>query len=148
MSTYTQLLYQLVFSTRNRKPVLLKENRYLLYKYIWGILNRRRCRVYRINGVEDHIHIVTHIHPSVAIASLMKDIKLSSGRFIREHNLFDGFDGWQEGYGAFSYCHTARRNLVDYVKNQEQHHKTRTFAEEFRELLREHSVEVDERFLL
>ncbi len=65
MSTYTQILYQIVYSTKYRRPTLVKENRSELFKYIWGILKNKKCHLYRINGVEDHLHIVTHIHPSV-----------------------------------------------------------------------------------
>lgn len=94
MKTYTQILYQIVFSTKERKPILLKENRRELFKYIYGIVENKKCHVYRIGGVEDHLHIVTHLHPSVALASLVKDIKVSSSIFIKEKELFAGFTGW------------------------------------------------------
>ncbi|MEQ9313501.1 MAG: transposase [Cytophagales bacterium] len=68
MSTYTQIIYQIVFSTKNRVPVLHKKGRPDLFKYIWGILKNKKCHLYQINGVEDHIHILTHIHPSVALS--------------------------------------------------------------------------------
>ncbi|MEP0005496.1 MAG: IS200/IS605 family transposase [Balneola sp.] len=103
MSTYTQIIYQIVFSTKNRVPVLHKTGRTDLFKYIWGILKNKKCHLYQINGVEDHIHILTHIHPSVALSQLVKDIKLASSIYIKENKLFFGFDGWQEGYGAFTY---------------------------------------------
>ena len=74
MRTYTQILYQIVFSTKDRNPVLIKEGRHLLFKYILGILNHKNCHPFRINGVEDHIHIVTHLHPQVSLSSLVKDI--------------------------------------------------------------------------
>jgi REP element-mobilizing transposase RayT len=82
MSTYTQLLYQIVFSTKERNPVLAKPNRARLFRYISGILKNKNCHVYIINGVEDHIHILTHIHQSIAIADLVKDIKVASNLFI------------------------------------------------------------------
>ena len=88
MSTYTQILYQLVFSTKYRERTMIKENRPELFKYIWGILKHNKCHLYRINGVEDHLHIVTHLHPTVALSSLIKDIKVSSSKHIKEHNLF------------------------------------------------------------
>ena len=67
MSTYTQILYQIVFSTKYREPTLLKENREELFKYIWGILKNKNCHLYRVGGIEDHIHIVTHIHPMLSL---------------------------------------------------------------------------------
>ncbi|MDO8366177.1 MAG: IS200/IS605 family transposase [Saprospiraceae bacterium] len=147
MSTYTQILYQIVYSTKHREPSLIKENRSELYKYIWGILKNKKCHLYRINGVEDHLHIVTHIHPSVALAALVKDIKIASSTFIKEKGLFTEFSGWQDGYGAFTYSFSSKNDLIKYVKNQEAHHKTITYREELIALLEEHGVEFDEKYL-
>ncbi len=147
MSTYTQILYQIVFSAKRRERTLQKEGRPALFKYIWGILKNKQCHLYRINGVEDHIHIVTSLHPSVALASLVKDIKLASGERIKATSLFPDFDGWQDGYSAFTYAFGAKDDLVEYVKNQEEHHKSRSFKEELLELLKEHGVEFDEKYL-
>jgi putative transposase len=147
MSTYTQSLYQIVFSTKRREPVLVKDNRPELFKYIWGILKNKKCHLYRINGVEDHIHIVTHLHQSVALATLIKDIKVASSMFIKEQELFPKFNGWQDGYGAFTYSQDAKDNLIEYVKNQEEHHRVKTFREEFIELLKEHGIGFDEKYL-
>ena len=148
MSTYTQILYQIVFSTKKRKPVLLKENREKLYKDIWGILKNKNCHLYRINGVEDHLHIVTHLHPLISLSNLVKDIKLGSSSYIKENQLFPDFDGWQEGYAAFTYTIKEKEGLIRYVQNQEEHHKKMTFKEELLALLKEHNVEFDERYLV
>jgi REP element-mobilizing transposase RayT len=141
------MLYQIVFSTKYRTPVLTKENRPELFKYIWGILEKKKCHLYRINGVEDHIHIVTHIHPTVAIASLIKDIKVASSDFIKANGLFPDFENWQIGYAAFTYSFSAKNGLIEYVKNQEEHHKVQTFREELIELLEEHGVQFEEKYL-
>jgi REP element-mobilizing transposase RayT len=148
MSTYTQILYHLVFSTKYRKKTLSENNQDELYKYIWGILNKQKCHPYCINGVEDHIHIVTHIHPSVSLSDLIKDIKLASSKYIKGHNIFPNFDGWQGGYGGFTCSYKDKNRLVQYVKNQKDHHRIETFKEEFIELLNEHGVEFDEKYLL
>lgn len=95
MSTYTQILYQIVFSTKNRGQTIVSNGRDDIYKYIWGILKNNNCHLYRIGGVSDHLHIVTHLHPNVSLAGLVKDIKLASTDFIKQHNLFPAFDGWQ-----------------------------------------------------
>jgi putative transposase len=147
MSTYTQILYQIVFSTKDREPNLTKDNREELFKYIWGLLKNKKCHLYRINGVEDHLHIITHLHPSVSLASLLKDIKLSSSQYIKSNGLFKRFNGWQEGYGAFTYSIKEKDRLIEYVKNQEDHHKIMSYKEEFIELLKEHGIEFDEKFL-
>ena len=148
MSTYTQILYQIVFSTKYRERTLTKNNRDELFKYIWGLLKNKKCHLYRINGVEDHLHIVTHLHPTIALSSLVKDIKVSSSLYIKEQNLFENFTSWQEGYGAFTYSIKEKDRLIEYVKNQEAHHSIKTFKDEYIELLTEHEIEFDEKYLL
>ncbi|MGE0635376.1 MAG: IS200/IS605 family transposase [Bacteroidia bacterium] len=148
MSTYTQIVYQIVFSTKNREHTLKPESNKDLYKYIWGILKNKKCHLYQIGGVADHIHIITHLHPSIALSSLIKDIKLASSEHIKSHNLFQNFSGWQEGYGAFTYSIKDKDRLIEYVKNQEEHHRIKTFREEYVELLNEHGIAFDEKFLL
>jgi len=119
MSTFTQILYQIVFSTKDRRECLKQDNRRELFKYIHGILVEKNCHLYRINGVSDHIHIVTHLHPTIALASLIKDIKLATSSHIKKHGLFSEFDGWQDGYGGFTYSIKDKNRLIEYVKNQE-----------------------------
>ena len=147
MSTYTQILYQLVFSTWSREKTLSENKREELYKYIAGILKNKKCHLYRINGVEDHLHIVTHIHPTVALSGLIKDIKLASSDWIKANKIFNNFNGWQDGYGAFTYSIKEKDTLIEYVKNQREHHRVKTFTEELIELLNEHGIEYDEKFL-
>ncbi len=148
MSTYTQILYQIVFSTKNREQTLVNPNRKELFKYISGILKNKNCHLYRINGVEDHLHIVTHLHLSISLASLIKDIKLASSDYIKKNSLFQLYNGWQDGYGAFTYSIKEKDSLIEYVKNQEEHHKIKTFREEYIELLNEHEITFDEKYLL
>lgn len=148
MSTYTQILYQIIFSTKNREQTLTKNHRDELFDYISGVLKNKNCHLYQINGVEDHIHIVTHLHPTITLSSLVKDIKVSTSLFIKEKNLFKDFTSWQDGYGAFTYTIKEKKRLIEYVKNQEEHHKTKTFKEEFIELLLEHEIEFNEKYLL
>ncbi|MEM7572683.1 MAG: IS200/IS605 family transposase [Bacteroidota bacterium] len=94
MSTYTQILYQIVFSTKYRKPTLNKAIRSDLFAYISGILQQKGCRVYQVGGVADHIHIITHLHPSTALADLVKAIKLASGQWLRAHPGCPSFTSW------------------------------------------------------
>ncbi len=148
MTTYTQILYQIVFSTKNRERTLHKENRDVLYKYIWGLLENKKCHLYRIGGVEDHIHILTDLHSTISLASLVKDIKLTSTDYIKKNNLFKNFNGWQEGYGAFTYSIKDKNKLIDYIKNQEIHHARKTFKNEYIKLLNEHGIEFDEKYFL
>ena len=119
-----------------------------MYRYVWGILKKKNCHLYRIGGTEDHIRIVTHIHPTVAVAGLVKDIKLATSQHIKTAHIFPKFNGWQNGYGAFTYAITAIDNLIEYVKNQNEHHRKVTYREEYLPLLKEHGIEFDEKYLL
>jgi len=148
MGSYTSIIYQIVFATKYRKPVLEATNRDELFKYITGILKSKKCHLYQIGGVEDHVHILTHIHPEQALASLVKDIKVASNKYIREKSLFGKFTEWQDGYGAFTYAEQDKKRLINYVANQVEHHKKITFREEFIGLLKEHHIEFDEKYLL
>src|SRR3990172_2836421 len=91
MSTYTQILYHIVFSTKDREPCLDADNRPNLFRDIWGIINKHHCHLYRINGVQDHIHILSSLHPTVALADLVKNIKLGSSSWIKESGAFPLF---------------------------------------------------------
>ena len=148
MSTFTQILYHIVFSTKNRERTLTKKNRPQLFKYIWGIIENKHSHPYWINGVDDHIHIATHIHQTIALAPLIKDIKLASSSFIENEDIFEKFNGWQDGYGAFTFSYRDKDALIEYIKNQEIHHSKVSFKEELIVLLNENGVEFDEKYLL
>ncbi len=150
MTTYTQLIYQIVFATRNRQRCLTAPGRYELFNYLTGVFKNKNCHLYRINGVEDHLHIVTHINPNTAISAFVKDIKMSSTDFIKREKLFPNFNGWQEGFGAFSYAFCDKDRIIEYVKNQEAHHGVfrKSFKEEYIDLLNEHGITFDEKYLL
>lgn len=148
MSTYTQIIYQIVFSTKNREHTLTDENRNELFRYISGIIKNQKCHLYQIGGVSDHIHIVTHLHPSIALASLVKDIKLASSQQIKNTGWFNNFNGWQDGYGAFTYSFKEKDRLIEYVKNQEAHYARKNYKEELLEILNEQGVKFDEKYFL
>ena len=148
MSTYTQIIYQIVFSTHNWVPALKASGREELYRYIAGIIKNKNCHLYQIGGIEDHIHIITHLHPSVSLSSLVKDIKLASTEHIKKMKLFPGFTGWQDGYGGFTYSISSKDNLIAYVRNQEVHHKKTSAREEYLRLLKRHDIQYDERYSL
>jgi len=127
---------------------MTKQKREDLYKYIWGVLTNKNCHLYRINGVEDHLHILTHIHPTVSLANLVKDIKLSSSDWIKENGIFKRFSGWQKGYGAFTAAQKDKDRIIRYIKNQEKHHQKKSFKDELRKLLEEAGIEFDEKYLV
>ena len=147
MSTYIQNLHHIVFAPKYRIPCLQKNHRPVLFKYMYGVLRNKTCHVYRIKGVEDHLHILTHIHQTVALSSMIREIKLASHALIKRESLFPEFKGWQEGYAAFS-CHIEDKDrLIYYIKNQEIHHQRISWDEELKSLLEEHGVEYDEKYL-
>ncbi len=149
MSTYTQFLYQFVFGTKNYAPFLSKENEDLLFSYIAGILKAKLCHSYIVGGASNHIHIITHLHPSLAPANVIKDIKIASHKMILQNRiLFSHFTGWQVGYGGFTYHISSKSNLIDYVKNQREHHKINSFKDELHKLLNEHSLDYNDEYLI
>jgi len=125
-----------------------KANRKELFMHMSGVLKKKKCHLYQINGVEDHLHILTHIHPMVAPSMLVKDIKLASTELIKSKNLFYGFEGWQEGYGAFTYAQDSKKELIQYVMNQEEHHKKETSRDEYIRLLDEHGIAYDLKYII
>jgi len=148
LATYTQIIYHIVFATKNRERVLDKPCREDLFRYVWGIVKNHDCQLFRLNGVEDHVHILTSLHPTVAMADLVKAVKTGSAKWIKENGVFPQFSHWQEGYGAFTHSVREKDVLIEYTKNQEEHHRRVDFSDEYRKLLREADVEFDEKYLL
>jgi putative transposase len=149
MSTYTQILYQVVFGSKAYTPFLTTENENMLFAYIAGILKNKQCHSYIVGGACNHIHIITHLHPTVPLSMLVKDIKMASHKMILENvNLFSHFTGWQVGYSGFTYHISSKAKLISYVEAQREHHQTFSFKDELTRLLKEHSVDYDEDYLM
>ncbi len=149
MSTYTRILYQVVFGSKDYTSFLTGTNQDKLYNYIAGILRNKKCHPYIVGGYGNHIHIVFHLHPSIALSFLVKDIKKASHEMMkREKSTFIRFPGWQVGYGAFTYSPSSKDALVKYVNEQEGHHKRASFKEELMAICRKHGVEFDEKYLM
>jgi REP element-mobilizing transposase RayT len=148
MSTYRQIYYQIVFSTRMREMTINETHEQELYKYIWGIINNHKCKLYRINSMPDHIHIFSDLHPSLSLSDFVKDIKVASSLWMKESGKFPSFTNWQEGYGAFTYSQKEKDRVIDYIKNQKQHHAKENFFDEYKRLLKEFEIEFDEKYLL
>lgn len=147
-NTYTQILYHVVFSTKDRMPSLKAEHREKLFRYIWGIHQKLDCHLHRINGVEDHLHILMALHPSLALADYIQKIKTGSTLWIRREQVYRQFPGWQDGYGAFTLSVHEKDAVVDYIKRQEEHHAKITFAEEYKRMLTEAGIAYEEKYLV
>jgi REP element-mobilizing transposase RayT len=146
MSAYRQILYHIVFRTKYNEKAINKVHASELYKYIWGIIKNKKCVLFRINGMEDHIHILSDLHPSIALADFIKDIKVSSSKWIKESGLFPNFRGWGVKYCALTYSYKEREHIINYIKNQQEHHKNESFQDEVRRLFKEHGISLDEKW--
>jgi len=146
MSSYRQLLYHIVFRTKNSMPSVNPEHADQLFSYITGIIKNKNSHLYRINGTENHLHILTDLHPSYALSDFMRELKVSTSVWMKERGLFPSFDGWAEGYGSFTCSYMDLGNLTDYIKNQQEHHKKKSFEEEYRSLIMQSGIKIDERY--
>jgi len=146
-NTYTQIHIQFVFAVKHRYGIINTSWKDELYKYITGIIKNNGHKLICINGMPDHVHILAGIRPSQSISDLMQDIKGSSSKWVNDKRLVTGKFEWQEGYGAFSYGKSQIKNVINYIENQEQHHKKKTFIEEYRNFLEAFEIEFDERYL-
>jgi len=146
MSSYRQHLYHIVFRTKESLPTISQENSTDLYAYIAGIIKHKSSHLYRINGVENHLHILTDMNPSIAPIDFIKDIKVSTSIWMKHCNLFTDFTGWSVGYGSFTCSYKDITSLINYIKNQQEHHKRISFEDEYRKLLLECGINPDEKF--
>ncbi len=146
MSSYRQILYHLIFRTKESGKTLNQTYSRELYAYIMGFVKNKNCFLYRINGMEDHIHILCDLHPSIALSDYLRDMKTSTSIWLKQSGKFSSFEGWADGYAALTYAWKDKELIINYIKNQQEHHKKETFEEELRRILEEHGVVVDERF--
>ena len=147
-NTFTQLLYHVVFSVKNRERAIAAGRRDDLYGYLWGISKNLNCHLYRIGGVEDHIHVCVGIHQTVSVADYVEKMKTGSTNWIRREDVFPGWPGWQDGYGAFTLAHRDKDGVIEYIKGQEEHHRAVPFIEEYKRLLSEAGIEFKEKYLM
>jgi putative transposase len=145
--TFSQIHLQIVFAVKGRQPLLLKPWREELFKFISGIIANKGHKAIIVGGVEDHIHIFIGFKPTGAISDLVRDIKASSSKWINEQILVPGGFEWQGGYGVFSYARSQVEAVYHYIENQEEHHRKKTFKQEYVEFMQEFEVEYEDRFL-
>jgi putative transposase len=146
-STFTNLLYHIVYSTRYRRQLVASDWQRDLYSYIGGIINERDGIPLEIGGMPDHIHILAKLSPRLAIMGVLRDIKAVSSKWINERQLLPARFEWQTGYGAFSVSQSQVEVVPGYIRNQEQHHRHTPFQVEFITLLKRHAIEFDPRYV-
>jgi REP element-mobilizing transposase RayT len=147
MSTYSQIYIQTVFAVKGRESLIKPEWGEQLYKYISGIVRNKGQKMLSINGMSDHIHFFIGLKPTCCLSDLVREIKKSSNAFIKEKKFTLSNFSWQEGFGAFSYSHSQIDDVCKYIQNQKEHHKKKTFKEEYIEFLHKFEVEHNEQYL-
>lgn len=146
-NTYTQIHIHAVFSVQNRHCIIRNNWEEELYQYITGIIQNHDHKVLAINGMPDHIHVLFGMRPVQALSDLMQDIKASSSKWINQKKFVNGKFSWQEVFGAFSYSKSPVNDVIDYIKLQKEHHKKRSFIEEYLDFLEKFEVPYDERYI-
>ncbi|WP_264521650.1 IS200/IS605 family transposase [Flavobacterium sp. N1994] len=146
-NTYTQIHIQFVFAVKHRDGLIHSTFKEELYQYIAGIIKYHNHKLLVINGMPDHLHLLVGMRPTQSISELMQDIKASSSKWINEKQFLKVKFEWQEGYGAFSYSKSSVNRVIDYIKNQEQHHTIQTFQEEYLEFLKLFDIEYDAKYV-
>ena len=145
--TFSQIYIQVVFAVKGRENLIAKTWKDELNKYISGIIKAKEQKPIIINGMQDHIHVFIGLRPSASLSDIVRDIKNNSSNFINDKKFVKGKFSWQEGYGAFSYGHSQIEKVYNYILNQEEHHKHKTFKEEYIGFLNKFEVPFEERYL-
>ena len=141
--TYSNNLFHIIFSTKDRRGLLTDKNREETHRYITGIIRNLDCTLLRINSVSDHAHLLCKIKPSVAVSDFVNKEKSNSSRWIKEHfELPCGFQ-WQSGFSSFSVSEPSAGHVIQYIESQQEHHKLVTFEEELKAFLDKHGVNYD-----
>lgn len=146
-NTYTRIYIHIVFAVKGRQNLVHEIYREELQKYITGIVSNRGQKMLAVYCNPDHAHIFIGFKPTMNISDLVRDIKAGSSKFINDNNWIVGKFNWQEGFGGFSHSHSQVDRVVKYVNNQVEHHRKKTFKEEYLEMLKEYEVEYDEQYL-
>ena len=141
---YSYLLYHIIIRPKASAPVITEEHEKSLYAYIWGFCKEKNCFLHRVNGMADHIHMLVEVHPTIAIADFVRELKISTNSWMKQHlNEFPNFDSWGKGYCALTYSEREKEMVKNYIVNQKEHHKTISFQDEYVALLTEFGIEPD-----
>jgi len=145
--TFSQIYIQIVFAVNGRTNLLQEPWRKEVFKYMAGIINGKNQKPIIVNGVANHVHLFVGLKPSMCVSDLVRDIKNNSSNFINDQKFVHGKFFWQEGFGSFSYSHSQIEQVYQYILNQEEHHRKRTFKEEYLDFLKKFEVDYDEKYL-
>jgi putative transposase len=145
--SYTNLIYHIVFSTKDRLPLITNEREQRLYEYIGGIIRGLGGILLSINGVEDHVHLLVKLRPDRAVADILRELKSNSSGWM--HSVFPDLPNfsWQNGYGAFTVSESQIEKVANYIARQKSHHRKETFEREFVSMLEKNGIEIDMKYL-
>ena len=146
-NTYSQISIHAVFSVKGRESFITRDWRDELHKYISGIITGNGAKSLAVGGWKDHVHILFGMPVTTCISDFMSIVKASSSKWINEQNFVKGKFSWQAGYGAFSHSRSQRDGVINYIMKQEEHHKIKTFKEEYLKMLSDFDVEFDAKYL-
>lgn len=145
--TFSQIYIQIVFAVKGRGSLIGEQWEDELYKYITGIVTNKNQKLLAINGMPDHIHIFIGMKPSCCLSDLVREVKKASNEFVNKKGFTRSRFEWQEGYGSFSYSHSALDNVIKYIQNQKEHHKKLSFKDEYKEFLTQYRIEHKDEYL-
>jgi putative transposase len=145
--TFSQIYIQIVFPVKGRQNLIQTSFEEEVYKYISGIITNKGQKSLAVNGMPDHIHLLVGLKPSMCIADLVRGVKNNSTNFINEKGWLKNKFSWQDGYGAFSYSESNYGRVINYIKNQKQHHKKITFKNEYLSFPKKFNVPFEEKYL-
>lgn len=145
--TFSQIYIQYVFAVKGRENIILPSFQDELYKYIAGIITNKEQKSLAVNGMPDHVHVLVGLKPSMRISDLVRDIKNNSTNFINDKKFLKNKFSWQEGYGAFSYSQSGFGNVIEYIKNQKEHHRKKTFRQEYLDFLMKFDIPFETKYL-
>jgi Transposase and inactivated derivatives len=147
MNNYRQVLYHIVFCTHKRQNTILPTHQDQLYRYIWGIVKSKDSVLYRINGTENHVHILSDLHPTIALSNYIRDIKRASSLWMKRTGHYPHFTSWADGACVMTYSFRDKEMITNYIKNQKEHHKKVSFEDEYLSLLKEHGISYEDAYV-
>jgi len=145
-NTYTNLLFHIVYSTKYRKPLIKPSWQDELYGYMGGIIRAEKGILLVAGGIEDHVHLLAKLPPTIAVSDMLRLIKANSSKWAYGRPDVPYFE-WQAGYAAFSVSESNVPSVRKYIGSQEEHHRKQSFRDEYLALLRRHNIEFDERYV-
>ena len=146
--SYTQLYYHIVIRTHQSRLAIREEYEQELYAYIHGMCKKRDVYLHRINGMPDHIHLFVELPSMLPVGKFVQEIKSVSSVWLKNNPHFPDFDRWSKEYAAFTYSSRDKKMIINYIRNQKDHHKKVTFQDEYRQFLLDNGLSIDDRYFL